>query len=189
MKKCNICLFEKEFNAFHKHSKRLDGYCETCKECRKAATKDYYKRNSEKIKKATNAYYHENKDSIRPKRREYQKKRLMEDPKTKLTRNLRNRLYYSLLKKVWKKDTHFYEYIGCSKEELQAHLEIQFQPGMSWENYNLHGWHIDHIIPLASAKTEEEMYKLCHYTNLQPMWAKENLSKGTKILNDVKKKS
>jgi hypothetical protein len=51
---------------------------------------------------------------------------------------------------------------------------------MNWSNRNL--WHIDHIIPLASAKTEEEMIKLCHYTNLQPLWAIENMSKGSKII-------
>lgn len=53
---------------------------------------------------------------------------------------------------------------------------------MNWDNRGLYGWHIDHIIPLSSAKTEEEVYKLCHYTNLQPLWAKENLSKGNKII-------
>ena len=51
---------------------------------------------------------------------------------------------------------------------------------MSWENQG--EWHIDHKIPLSSAKTEEELYKLCHFTNLQPMWAIENIKKGSKIL-------
>lgn len=51
---------------------------------------------------------------------------------------------------------------------------------MTWENRN--EWHIDHITPLSSAKTEEELYKLCHYTNLQPLWAEENLKKGNKII-------
>ena len=61
------------------------------------------------------------------------------------------------------------------------HIESQFEPWMTWDN---HGeWHIDHIIPLASATTKEEIKKLCHYTNLQPLLAEENLSKGDKILN------
>jgi hypothetical protein len=61
-------------------------------------------------------------------------------------------------------------------------LEKQFISGMTWENYGYYGWHVDHKIPLASAKTKEELIKLCHYTNLQPLWMDENLSKGAKII-------
>lgn len=53
---------------------------------------------------------------------------------------------------------------------------------MSWDNHSVFGWHVDHIVPLNSANTEDELYKLCHYTNLQPLWASENISKGDKIL-------
>ena len=70
--------------------------------------------------------------------------------------------------------------VGCSPEFVKEHLEKQFIEGMTWENQGK--WHIDHIIPLSSAKTEEEVYKLCHYTNLQPLWAEDNLKKGSKIL-------
>jgi len=72
--------------------------------------------------------------------------------------------------------------IGCSPEFLKEYLEQKFTEGMSWENYGLYGWHIDHVIPLSSVDTEEEIYKLCHYTNLQPLWAEENLKKSNKIL-------
>lgn len=54
---------------------------------------------------------------------------------------------------------------------------------MYWDNYGYYGWHIDHIIPLSTAKNEEEFFKLCHYTNLQPLWAKDNLMKGKKIMS------
>ena len=74
-----------------------------------------------------------------------------------------------------------FEIIGCSKEFLKEHLEKQFTDGMTWENYGFYGWHIDHIIPLSSGKNEDEIYKLCHYTNLQPLWWFDNLSKGSKI--------
>jgi hypothetical protein len=72
--------------------------------------------------------------------------------------------------------------LGCSLADLRAHLETQFQPGMTWENQGYRGWHIDHIRPLASFDlTDHEQVKLaCHYTNLQPMWGVENMSKGAK---------
>jgi hypothetical protein len=70
--------------------------------------------------------------------------------------------------------------LGCDLHTAKAHLEKQFTDGMTWAN---HGeWHIDHIIPCASAKTEEELIKLFHYENLQPLWAIDNLKKGAKII-------
>jgi len=72
------------------------------------------------------------------------------------------------------------EILGCSFEFARNYLESKFKNGMTWNNHGK--WHIDHIIPLASAKTEKEIYRLCHYTNLQPLWAKDNLSKGAKII-------
>ena len=70
--------------------------------------------------------------------------------------------------------------MGCSPEFLKEHLQSKFKDGMNWDNYG--SWHIDHIIPLSSAKTTEEFNTLCHYTNLQPLWASENLSKGKKMV-------
>lgn len=65
---------------------------------------------------------------------------------------------------------------------MRNYLENKFIDGMTWDNKGFYGWHIDHIIPLSSAKTEEEIYKLCHYSNLQPLWAEDNMKKGDKIL-------
>jgi hypothetical protein len=76
-----------------------------------------------------------------------------------------------------------FDIVGCSPEFLKEHLEQQFTEGMSWDNHGLYGWHIDHKIPLSSANTEEEIYNLCHYSNLQPLWAEDNLKKSNKILN------
>ena len=72
--------------------------------------------------------------------------------------------------------------VGMSSIEFKANLEKQFKDGMSWENYGYRGWHIDHIIPISSANNEEELIKLCHYTNLQPLWAVDNFKKGSKII-------
>lgn len=69
---------------------------------------------------------------------------------------------------------------GCSREQLRAHFEAKFQPGMSWENYGAHGWHIDHVRPCATFDlTDPEQQRACfHYSNLQPLWARDNLAKG-----------
>lgn len=74
------------------------------------------------------------------------------------------------------------ELLGCSIEELRVYLESKFQPGMSWNNWTKDGWHIDHIKPLASfdLTDPQQLKEACHYTNLQPLWAEENLRKGDK---------
>ncbi len=72
------------------------------------------------------------------------------------------------------------ELVGCSKSELIKHLERKFLPGMSWDNYGFHGWHIDHIVPCSAFNFEDpEQQRACfHYTNLQPLWALDNMRKG-----------
>lgn len=110
---------------------------------------------------------------------EYNKNRRKTDKLWQLKVNLRCRLNESLKVKRWNKRNSFKEYIGCSQLELKVHLESQFVGNMSWDNYGK--WHIDHIIPLSSAKSVEEMYGLSHYTNLQPLWAIDNIIKGDKI--------
>jgi hypothetical protein len=72
------------------------------------------------------------------------------------------------------------EILGCNYDSLKLHLESQFVEGMSWDNRG--EWHIDHKIPLATANTVEELIKLSHYTNLQPLWGEDNIRKGCKIL-------
>lgn len=120
-------------------------------------------------------YYQKNKDKINQKVLEKTKS----DPTFKLRRLHRSKLNKILLSKKTKKT---FDIIGCSPEFLKEHLEKQFKDGMTWDNHGLFGWHIYHIIPLSSAKTEEEIYKLCHYTNLQPLWAEENLKKSNKLI-------
>jgi len=73
--------------------------------------------------------------------------------------------------------------LGCTIDELKARLESPFQPGMTWDNWGLYGWHIDHIIPLASFNLEdrEQFLKVNHYTNLQPLWCDDNWEKGCKL--------
>lgn len=73
------------------------------------------------------------------------------------------------------------ELIGCSFNKLRAHIESLFKPGMTWKNRGYYGWHIDHIIPVSAARNKKELLKLFHYTNLQPLWAADNIRKSNKI--------
>ncbi|WP_440679034.1 hypothetical protein [Candidatus Pelagibacter sp. HIMB1517] len=99
----------------------------------------------------------------------------------RLALRMRHRIAeFMKIKKMTKKNKTFHM-VGCTPQELKSHLESQFKDGMTWDNWTVHGWHIDHIIPLDSAKNEEDLKKLCHYSNLQPMWAKENILKSNKV--------
>ncbi len=106
--------------------------------------------------------------------------------KARLTLRMRTRIKEFLkIKNITGKNNTF-KYVGCTPNELKLHLEKQFHNNprtnepMTWMNWTIDGWHIDHIIPLDQGKNEEDAKKLCHYTNLQPMWAKENLEKSNK---------
>ena len=76
------------------------------------------------------------------------------------------------------------EYLGCSIAELKVHLESKFQHGMTWENYGLNGWHVDHIKPLSKIdlSTIEGIKEACSYHNLQPLWWRDNIIKGNKYV-------
>jgi hypothetical protein len=159
--------------------------------------KKYREENEEKILESKKKYYNENKDVILLKTKIYrkknkQKRNSLEKNKKKndkiyqLLTGMRSRLSTYLKKQNITKRNRTFEIIGCSPEFLKEHLEKQFISGMTWENRN--EWHIDHIIPLSSAKTEEELYKLCHYTNLQPLCAEDNIKKSNKIVEQFNNK-
>lgn len=103
-----------------------------------------------------------------------------QDLRNRLRTNLRSRLYQAI-KGNYKAGSAVGD-LGCSIEELKKHLESQFLPGMSWDNWSRAGWHIDHKKALANfdLTNREELLKACCYTNLQPLWAVENISWGAK---------
>lgn len=108
--------------------------------------------------------------------RQRQKIREATDIQFKLRRRLRSRLKIALLKEY--KSGSAVSDLGCSITQLKEHLQSQFTNGMSWENYGQ--WHIDHISPLAKfdLTNREQFLQACNYTNLQPLWAEDNLRKG-----------
>ena len=103
------------------------------------------------------------------------------DPQFKMACVCRSRLHDVLGRK--EKAANSRELVGTDWAGLVAHLEAQFLPGMSWENYGYETWHVDHIRPCASFDlTDPEQQRQCfHYTNLQPLWAKDNLSKSARL--------
>ena len=207
-KVCGKCKVIKDVGNFGKDKRTPTGLRSTCNECRREESREYRKNNPEKRKKTLKKFYLKNKESelLRfkiyrennsEKRKETLKKHY-ENNKTEINRKqvIRNKKRYKtnylyrvihnlrIRTKEYLKQHHsngkFSKTIRCEPNFLREHLEKQFKDGMSWENYG--SWHIDHIIPLSSAKNIEEINKLCHYTNLQPLWASENLSKGSKII-------
>jgi hypothetical protein len=106
------------------------------------------------------------------------------EPQYKILQVLRARFYNAVVKQhKGKKASSTKNIIGCSIKELRKYLESKFDKGMSWSNLGLYGWHIDHIIPCSSFDLTKpsEQKKCFHYTNLQPLWAYDNLSKSNKL--------
>ena len=105
-------------------------------------------------------------------------------PQAKIAANMRSRIRGLLIRASTRKKNHTHELIGCSWYDLKMHLESLFLEGMSWENYGINGWHIDHIIPcnFFDLTKEDEQLKCFHFTNLQPLWAIDNILKRDKIL-------
>jgi hypothetical protein len=161
---CSVCnenkTLDKYFVAKCKGTLRA-----ACKECSLKQKKEYYQNNKKEYNTRTS---------------NYQVARCKVDPVFKVERNLRCRLYHALKNQKADKKYRTKQLTGCELSFLKGYLEAKFTEGMSWEN---HGeWHIDHIKPCCSfdLKEEEEQKKCFHYTNLQPLWAAENLSKGGK---------
>lgn len=146
---------------------------------------EYRAANREKLNRDQKAYYEKNKDRYNASSLAYIKKRYREDPMFALACLCRSRVRIAMRKQGFLKTSPTAEMVGCSYGELVEHLEAQFLPGMTWENRGRYGWHIDHKTPLASASTAAELEALCHYTNLQPLWAVDNYSKGAKMPQEL----
>lgn len=155
-------------------------------EKRKEYNKLYYEKNKEKAKE----YYLKNKEKQKLNRQKNKdndnfnrRKRKEIDSLYKLKCNTRALIALSISKKGYAKKSKTCEILGCSLEDFKQHLERQFLNGMNWDNRS--EWHLDHIYPISLAKDEQELIKLNHYTNFQPLWAKDNLSKHNKIISNT----
>jgi hypothetical protein len=135
--------------------------------------------NPEKTAETYRRWKERNLERYRKYQREYSVSRRKRDPLFVLAGRARSRASKAIRLAGFSKKTTTDEILGCSWAQLKEHIEAQFSPGMSWSNRHL--WHIDHIIPIASAATEDDLIAVCHYTNLQPLWAAENLRKSDKL--------
>ena len=153
-------------------------YYQKNKEKKAAYNKVYNQKNREKIAAHIKVYQQENKEKIAATKKVYQQERYKNDPDFKISMNVRRRLRLAL--KGNSKAAPTMEIIGCTIEELWLHLESKFEPGMTRENHGRFGWHIDHKKPCCAFDLSDlEQQKICfHYSNLQPLWAKDNLEKG-----------
>lgn len=154
-------------------------YYELNKEHIKEKCKAYYKDNKEELNASSRAYNSNNKEQLRKKRLIYRNKRIKKDELYAAKTKLRNLVSNAFIRIKFSKPAKTEVLLGCSWQEAKEHMENLFLPGMTWAN---HGeWHIDHKVPIASATTIEEAIALNHISNLQPLWAKDNILKRDKL--------
>jgi hypothetical protein len=146
----------------------------------KTYQKTYHQVNKDKIKDYQKIYRGINKEKIYKQQVEWKLKN-KNNVQYKLSCRLRERLG-DAIKNNYKSGSAVRD-LGCTIDELKIYLESKFQLGMTWDNWTKDGWHIDHIKPLASFDLTDrnQLLEACHYTNLQPLWAQDNLSKGDKF--------
>lgn len=150
-------------------------YYQNNKELIKEKNAKYYEKTKEDRKIRDAEYYIKNKEKIRERRKKYKLMKIKTDPLYRLINNIRKLILMSIKLKGYNKNSKTAEILGCSFVEFRIHLESKFESWMSWDNYGKYngtpnfGWDIDHIIPMSSGKNEEEIIKLNHYTNLQPL--------------------
>lgn len=172
--------------------KKCKEYNDNNREKRRLQQAEYRKKNKDKIKKCQQKYRDNNKQAAKEYKKQYyqeNKQRInkrindkrRDDPNTKFIHNLRHRVYTAFKNGYFFKNNKTKDLLGAPFEIVKEHIEHQFTEGMSWELVGPK-IHIDHIIPLASAKSEKELIELFHYTNLQPLWAEDNLRKNSKVI-------
>jgi hypothetical protein len=146
-------------------------------ERRKISNAKYYSSNKDKYA----AIHKKHEPKQKEKRSSYEKQRRSSDPLFKLSSNVRTAIHHSLKNKGYSKASSSKNILGCTWEEFKQHIESQFEPWMTWENRGgkvASGpnvtWDLDHIIPISSAVNEEDIIRLNHYTNFQPLCSYHN---------------
>jgi len=163
-KVCTTCGKKKDLSLFNRCSRIKSGYRAQCKKCHK----EYNAR--PEVKERKKKY-----------NREYERNRKATDPLYKFKKGIQTNISQGIKSRGYRKKSRSQEILGCSYEFFRGYIQKQFKNGMSWDNYG--EWHLDHIKPISLGKTEEEVIQLYHYTNFQPLWAKDNVVKYNKIIS------
>ena len=172
LRSCYVCKTKKDVSEFYNDSSKSSGVASKCKPCSNIKLKERRKRriqNDPEYRKMINR----KKEKKRVKREE-------RDPVFKLKRKMRNVLRKSFKRRGYTKNSKSQKILGVDWGLVKEHFESLFTDGMSWDNHGL--WEIDHIIPVSSAKNYDEIIKLNHYSNLQPLWKEDNRKKGNNVL-------
>lgn len=144
--------------------------------------RSYEIENAEKIAERKSIYYLKNKERINKRQRKYEKFKYYSDPAYRLASKTRARLREYIRKLKIPKNDRAHKYLGCNYQFFKKYIESKFTEGMTWDDFLLGKIHIDHIRPISSFNLfdEAELKKAFHYTNCQPLWAKDNLRKSDK---------
>lgn len=203
MKKCSKCLIEKDFSFFGKCKSSKDGMTTWCKGCFSEYNKQRWKekreflisqnrewrgQNREKANKSSRDWYQKTKEAKRQKRNEYQRERYNRDEEFRLRQNVSAIIRILLKRQKGEKNFKTWSTLLYTPQQLKEHLESQFEPWMTWNNYGPPSliektWNIDHIVPQSSFKltNKNEFLKCWSLENLRPMDAIQNIKKGNRL--------
>jgi len=192
---CKPCRKTKSAAKYQENKEEIkaktNAYKQANRDAVRTRSKEYDKKNAEKIAQRKAKYRDDNAEHIAAQKKEYHSRpevkarrsryhvdKKKTDLQYRLKALLRARIA-NCIKNNTKKGSAVAD-LGCSIEQFKLYIESKWQPGMTWENHNLTGWHIDHIIPLSSfdLTNRQQFLKATHYTNLQPLWAKDNWKKN-----------
>ena len=185
---CRRCGEIKKLTEFVKNKECTLGYSYTCLACSRADWVKYRRKQSYKeyYRNYHIEYNKKNRAILSEKAVKYYQNRYYDDLNYRIRLLLKGRLNHALYGNNKNSKSKFLDILGCSIEDLKSYIEKQWKDGMSWDNWRHDGWHIDHIKPCASFDlTDYKQQKECfHYTNLRPMWARDNFLKSS-IYNGV----
>lgn len=190
---CKLCLNARraaKYKANHETEKARHKEYRTVNSEKRA---EHRKQWGEKNKEKREAYRERNKDRtvkrnaeyfqrVKERRAETARERYRNEPLHAMKCRLRIRTRLAIKAKGFTKTSRIRQILGCDDVTLKNHIEGLFTEGMNWGNRG--EWHLDHKTPLAIAKSEDELLALCHYTNIQPLWAADNFAKGGRVTQE-----